>query len=34
MMNKKVRTIFQIIIGVVMVVFTLGGLLQTLLLLR
>ncbi len=33
-MTKRARTVFQIIIAVVMVVFTLGGLLQTILLLR
>lgn len=34
MMNKKVRTIFQVIVAFVMVVFALGGLLQTILLLQ
>lgn len=34
MMNKKTRAIFQVVLAVVMVFFTLGGLLQTILLLR
>lgn len=34
MMNKKVRTIFQVIVAVVMVFFALGGLIQTIILLR
>lgn len=33
-MNKKTRAIFQVVLAVVMVIFTLGGLLQTILLLR
>lgn len=34
MMSKRTRVIFQIIVAFVMVVFTLGGLFQAILLLR
>jgi hypothetical protein len=34
MMNKKVRLVFQIIVGFVMVAFAFGGIIQTVLLLR
>jgi hypothetical protein len=34
MMNKKVRAVFRVIIGIVMVFFALGGIVQTVLLLR
>lgn len=34
MMNKKARKIFQIIVALVMVLFALGGVFQTILLLR
>lgn len=34
MVSKKMRKVFQVIIGIVMVFFALGGLFQTILLLR
>jgi hypothetical protein len=34
MMNKKVRLVFQILVGFVMVSFAFGGIIQALLLLR
>jgi hypothetical protein len=34
MMNKKARAVFRVVIAIVMVMFALGGVFQTILLLR
>lgn len=34
MMNKKVRNVFKVIVAIVMVIFALGGVIQTIFLLQ